>query len=301
MAHSPDRDSVVSGPSRTRAATPDRLEAARRSPSRLQAVSETALVGTLGTEALDRLTRLACRLLGAPVSLVTLLDDETSSFISAAGMPEQLAHVRRVPLSHSLCLHAVALGEPVALEDALEDDVFRHHPVVTEMGARAYLGAPLFNEHGEALGTLCTIDLAPRPWPEADVQILRDLSALTMAEIRRHIAERGFAQVTQEKAELLEQATRTRAEFLRVIGREVRSPIAAIMGQAELLRDDVPAGAVRETLDSIRAAAQSVNGMISEMLRVSELDSEALDVGDTAQVRFTADIRRLLDQDVPRR
>lgn len=299
MASSPDRDRISGGP-RTLAAPAERLEAVRRSPSRVRAVRETELVGSLGTEALDRLTRLACRLLGAPVSLVTLLDDETSSFISASGMPEPLAHVRRVPLSHSLCLHAVALGEPVALADALEDDVFRHHPVVTEMGARAYLGAPLLNESGEALGTLCTIDLAPRPWPEADVQILRDLAALTMAEIRRHVAEQGVARMTQERADLLEQATRTRAEFLRVIGREVRSPITAIMGQAELLRDDLPPGGARETMDSIRTAAQSVNGMISEMLRVAELDAEALDVGSTASIRLTADIRRLLTKDAPR-
>ena len=43
---------------------------------RLAAVARTALLDTPPEEAFDRLTRMAARLLGAPVSLITVVTDD---------------------------------------------------------------------------------------------------------------------------------------------------------------------------------------------------------------------------------
>lgn len=281
---------------RSRAQPDAAREAATRAPGRLAAVAATGLLGTEGAaEDFDRLTRLACRVLGTPVSLVTLIDADSSNFISAAGMPEHLAHVRRVPLSHSICQHAITLGDTFALDDATEDEIFRHHPAVTEMGARAYLGTPFFSEGGQPLGTVCAIDVAPRRWAPEDAQLVRDLAALTVAEIRRRSAEQSVTRVEAEKAQLLEQAARTKAEFLAVMGREVRSPLTAIMGQAQLLLEDGVDGPVREVLQSVHTCATRANEMISGMLQVAALDADRFDLGTTGPIRLSAEILALLN------
>lgn len=281
-------------PVATRAQPAAARDAVVRSPSRLAAVAAADLLETDGaTDAFDRLTRLACRILGTPVSLVTLLDAEAQHFISAA-LPRELAHLRGTPMSHSICQHAITLGDTLALEDAHADAVFRDHPAVTEIGIRAYLGTPFYSVEGEPLGAVCAIDMAPRTWAPEDVQLVRDLSALTIAELQRRRAEQQVVRVEAEKAALLEQAARTRAEFLTVMGREVRSPLTAIMGQAALLLEDGADGMVRDVLQSVHDAANQVNALITEMLQVAELDAERLDVGSTAHVRLTEDIRHLL-------
>ena len=59
--------------------------------ARLAAVARTALLDTPPEEGFDRLTRMAARLLGAPVSLITLVADDRQFFKSAMGLPEPWA------------------------------------------------------------------------------------------------------------------------------------------------------------------------------------------------------------------
>ena len=54
-------------------------------PARLAALGATALAGTPPEEAFDRLTRLAVHLLGAPISLLSLIDGEHQWVKSVAG------------------------------------------------------------------------------------------------------------------------------------------------------------------------------------------------------------------------
>jgi hypothetical protein len=65
-------------------AAPNRLT----DPKRLAALRETGLMDSSAEEAFDRLTRLAVKLLHAPVSLVSLVDDRRQFFKSAAGLVE---------------------------------------------------------------------------------------------------------------------------------------------------------------------------------------------------------------------
>ena len=76
-------------------------------PARLSALEETGLMDSPPEDAFDRLTRIATRILGVPVSLVSLVDDHRQFFKSACGLPEPWATERETPLSHSFCKVAV--------------------------------------------------------------------------------------------------------------------------------------------------------------------------------------------------
>jgi hypothetical protein len=83
---------------------------------RLAALARAALLDTPPEEAFDRLTRMATRLLGAPVSLLTLITDDRQFFKSAMGLPEPWASRRSAPLSRSFCRQVAVSGEPLVVK-----------------------------------------------------------------------------------------------------------------------------------------------------------------------------------------
>ena len=134
-------------------------------------------------ESFDRLTRLASRLLGAPVALVTLVGDDRAFFKSAIGLPEPWATRRGTPLSHSFCRHVVATGAPLVVEDARRHPLVRGNPAVRELRWIAYAGVPLLGNGGPAVGALCVIDHLPRIWSPRDLALLADLAASVVTEL----------------------------------------------------------------------------------------------------------------------
>jgi GAF domain-containing protein len=122
--------------------------------------------------------------LGAPVALVSLVDEDRQVFRGCLGLPEPWASRRGTPLSHSFCQHAVASREPLIVEDAREHPVLRHNPAIRDMGVIAYAGIPLIDEDGHALGSLCVIDERPRHWTPDQVRLLEDLAHAVRTEIR---------------------------------------------------------------------------------------------------------------------
>lgn len=152
-------------------------------PERLAAVRRTALLDTPPEEAFDRLTRMAARLLGAPVAFISLLTDDRQFFKSATGLPEPLASRRDTPLAHSFCRHVVDAREPLAVEDARRHPLLRASPAIRELGWIAYAGVPLVTRQGHVVGTLSVVDAMPRLWSERELALLQDLAASAVTEI----------------------------------------------------------------------------------------------------------------------
>ena len=127
--------------------------------------------------AFDRLTQLVTQVLGVPVALISLVDHERQFFKSQCGLPEPWAGRRETPLSHSFCQHVVASREPLLVTDARENALVRHNLAIPDLGVIAYAGVPVVDADGFVLGSLCAIDNRPREWSDADVLLLRALSA----------------------------------------------------------------------------------------------------------------------------
>jgi GAF domain-containing protein len=160
-------------------------------PDRLEALQATGLLDSDVTPSFDRLARLAAHVLNAPVALVSLVDSDRQFFKSCLGLPEPWASERQSPLSHSFCQHAVANREPLLVDDAREHELLRDNLAIRDMGVIAYAGIPLIDDAGHALGTLCVIDSQPRHWSSHQVQLLRDLAASVVTEIKLAQAASG--------------------------------------------------------------------------------------------------------------
>jgi PAS domain-containing protein len=172
------------------------------------------LLDTPAEESFDRLTRLASRILRAPVALVSLVDEDRQFFKSCIGLPEPWSSRRQTPLSHSFCQYTIASGGPLVVEDAREHPLLADNAAIRDLGVVAYAGIPLVTPEGDALGTFCVIDTRPRAWSAEEIGILRDLagSALTEIALRAEAAERRreLAERTCVEAALEESAERLR-------------------------------------------------------------------------------------------
>jgi diguanylate cyclase (GGDEF)-like protein/PAS domain S-box-containing protein len=180
-------------------------------PARLLRVHELALGGGEDwvDESLDRLTRLASRMLDVPVALVSVVHEDQQVFASQIGLAEPWAGRGRTPLSHSFCQHVVISGEALVVEDARDHPLVHANAAIRDLGVIAYAGAPLVVGR-ECVGSFCVIDGSPRSWTDEEVATLRDLAAMVATEL-----ELRSAIVTREAAH--RQALRAETQYRALV------------------------------------------------------------------------------------
>lgn len=145
---------------------------------RLEVVNALALLDTDAEERLDAVTRIARRLFGVPIALVTLVDEDRQWFKSNQGMA-----VTQTPRRTSFCGHAILADTPLVVPDTHADERFADNPHVTgEPGIRFYAGAPLMVS-GQRVGSLWVIDRQPRTFGADDIASLKDLATIVTREM----------------------------------------------------------------------------------------------------------------------
>lgn len=92
---------------------------------------------------------------------------------------------REIPLDHGYCPHVVVRRKALVLDDVCDYPRFAGNPVVDKLGIRTYVGAPLIDRTGAALGTICIVDNEPRPWGHPGLNLIKERAADLMQRIRR--------------------------------------------------------------------------------------------------------------------
>lgn len=90
-----------------------------------------------------------------------------------------------LPRDHGFCPHVVVRHKALVLEDVRDYPRFAGNPVVDEYGIRSYLGAPLIDSSGMALGTVCAADTAPRAWGRPGLETIKALAAELVVRLER--------------------------------------------------------------------------------------------------------------------
>jgi EAL domain-containing protein (putative c-di-GMP-specific phosphodiesterase class I)/GGDEF domain-containing protein len=145
--------------------------------ARQNALRNLGLLDTPPSESFDRITRLAARLLGAPVSTISLTDNDRQWFKSRFGVG-----LAEIPRAEAPCNYALHDDKVFVVPDMLKDDRFKTS-VLANAGIRFYAGAPLVTRTGYALGTLCVVDDKPRTMSDDEARLLADLAAMVMTQI----------------------------------------------------------------------------------------------------------------------
>lgn len=156
-----------------------------RDAGRMRALRSTGLLDSPPEPAYDAFVQRASDRLGAPISLVSLVDTDRQFFKAAVGLTEPVATARETPLTHSICQYAVLHREPVVVGDLRNHPQLAANGAVTELGMGAYAGAPLITRDGHVLGALCVIDTEPREWTADQVETLTEMAAEVVERIER--------------------------------------------------------------------------------------------------------------------
>ncbi len=213
-------------------------------PQRLAALRGYGILDTPSEGVFDELAELAAEICEAPIALVTLVDQSRQWFKARVGL-EATETARSV----AFCAHAILQPGLFVVPDTQDDERFADNPLVTgPPHIRFYAGAPLFSGEGLGLGTLCVIDSEPReltPLQERSLSILRT-HVMKLLELRRNTRD-------------LADANRELEMYSYTISHDLRAPLRAISGYAEILREEhgerlggEAADLLRKILDGVR-------------------------------------------------
>lgn len=146
---------------------------------RLGELKDLGLLDSEAEERFDRFTRLAKRLFGVPVALISLVDSDRQWFKSRQGLD-----ATETPRDVSFCGHAILGSEIFVVENASEDARFADNPlVIGDPNIAFYAGFPLTGPKGHKVGTLCLLDQKPRVLDEEDLEALRDIGDMVASEL----------------------------------------------------------------------------------------------------------------------
>jgi signal transduction histidine kinase len=127
--------------------------------TRLAALDRYGILDTPTEAAFDAIVRLVADLLDAPIAAVNLIAGDRQWFKAEIGLG-----VREMPLDDSICRFALLEDSLMVVPDTTRDARFACNPLVTGApGLRFYAGALLRTPEGIPLGTLCVLDVRPRP------------------------------------------------------------------------------------------------------------------------------------------
>ncbi|GAA3783048.1 GAF domain-containing protein [Streptomyces phyllanthi] len=167
----------------------------RDAPARVRRLRLLGL-GAHGEPGFDDFARRLAEIASTPYAMVTFVD-EHRQFFAGLRTPDGIlvpteggatAVARHMPREYGFCPHVVVRRRALVLEDVRDYPRFAGNPVVDEIGIRSYLGAPLIDRTGIALGTVCVADVTPRPWGRAGLETIKALAAELAEQIERREA-----------------------------------------------------------------------------------------------------------------
>jgi hypothetical protein len=147
--------------------------------ARLAALQRYDLLDTPPEGAFDRITALAARVTGLPVSTVSIVDRDRIWFKSHHGIDAE--QIGRDP---GLCARVVETGATIRIPDGRLDELACSNPLMAgDDSFRSYLGVPLMSSDGYALGSLSVLGYEPHAFSDTEVEILESLGAMVTHEM----------------------------------------------------------------------------------------------------------------------
>ena len=165
-------------------------------PERLTALQSYHILDTATEPDFEDITELASAICGTPIALISLIDENRQWFKSHKGVD-----VTETDRMYSFCAHAIETPtEIMEVEDAHLDVRFKDNPLVTgEYNLTFYAGAPLVNEDGFALGSLCVIDSERKKLTDQQQKALKTLAKQVMDKLELKRKAAHLQAVTEEQ------------------------------------------------------------------------------------------------------
>jgi len=198
--------------------------------ARLKALQQYQILDTAPEQAFDDLVTLAAQICDTPIALINFIDGNRQWFKAKIGLD-----IPQMPLGIGFCRFCIEQKATLVIPDTVLDARFATEVVVTsEPYVRFYAGVPLFAPGGEAIGTVCVVDITPRQMSIKQIESLQAISRLVVRqlEIRRNLTEISDIKTEYEQAQVaLHESKSTLHSFFN------SAPM--MMGIVELVENDI--------------------------------------------------------------
>jgi len=234
-------------------------------------------------QVLDVALEKTCRAIGAPFGSITLLNTGKTrlEFAAVYGLSadygEKFRELGLLPADESSPSgRAVSTGKPYWVADITRHPLcasWRH--ISLGEGVRALICVPLWLG-GAPSGTLNQYLAEPHRFSAREVRLLQVVAQQVSLAIER---ARLYDQLKQQHEATL-TASERKSRFLATMNHELRSPMTAIVGFADLLQQQIPgslnAGQMRQ-VRMIAASAQHVMAVVNDALDVARIEAGKLE------------------------
>ncbi len=245
----------------------------------LRGLTETAvLINTHRDvdEILDEVTRAAAELIGTHQATTSFVEDgDWAESINTVHLSERYAEYRdfdETPDGSGIYSVVCRRNEPMRLtQEELET-----HPAWQGFGEhaadhppmRGWLAAPLVSSDGENLGVIQLSDKADGgEFTEDDEAVLVQLAQLASVAIEKaHLYE----------VEAAQQVARFREEMMAGLSHDMQTPVAAIVGIADMLAEepDTPADHRLPLYETLSRQAHALRSLVQQFLDFARLEGE---------------------------
>ncbi len=154
------------------------------------------------------------------------------------------------------------------------------------MQADSYMGISLKDDHGNAIGNLCILDVHPLQDLERAGNILQVFAARASAELQRKATNEALYQLNQslesrvkQRTSQLEAANKELESFSYSVSHDLRAPLRAIDGFSRILQDDYCDRLDHEGtryLKIVRDNAKRMGELIDDLLNLSRWNRKEL-------------------------
>jgi PAS domain S-box-containing protein len=189
--------------------------------------------------------------------------------------------------------------------------LFPQDALLVDMGADGYIGTPLFDAQGLALGLIVVLSRKPLARIEQLREILEIFAARTGAELQRLRAEQAIEahraeleQRVRERTAQLEAANQELESFSYSVSHDLRAPLRAVNGFSQAFLEDYGDtldATGRSYLERVRYGTLQMGALIDDLLKLSRVSRAALQPADVDLSAVAREVAARLREQVPER
>jgi signal transduction histidine kinase len=200
-----------------------------------EAIARYGALETGGARDLHALAELAALVCGVPNSAINLITRDHQHQIAAAGIDPSVCS-----REDSMCAVVLDDTRTVVVSDASADPRFSANPFVSGEidDVRFYASAPLITPDGTTIGRLCVFDTEPHELAADRADVLQVVAARVVDVLELRLRSRQLEQSLEELTRTQEELTRSNellSLFAGQVSHDLRSPLTAVLANAELL------------------------------------------------------------------
>jgi signal transduction histidine kinase len=239
---------------------------------------------------LQSLVDLIAQICDVPHAAINVISSTTQHQIVTAGFEASVC-----TREDSMCAVVMDDRDAIVVADASVDHRFKDNPFVTgEIGSvRFYASAPIATPDGVPIGRLCVFDLVPRELSPVQRQALGVMASQVMDLLELRFRSQALEQSLHELTRAQEDLRRSNehlTQFAGQVSHDLRTPLTAILVNAELLATEpvVEGDAeVAQMVEAVEQAGHRMDAMIQQMLSFAQQGGRLR--------RSEVDLRHVLD------